>query len=277
MVMFNPQPEPPGSDPFMTFKTNIRGADISLNAPQARGAALVNNHPQIKIRCDSTSSRLLLQRGRTVIGGPSDSTGFSMYADSVSSEMRFFNNNSLQLKITSNATGATMSFIDDGTEYMGVEPSPFHSGGELIMRDATGAQNIIISSLGNISIGTNSTSNILKVKQNSATDPIADAWTTYSSRRWKTNIEPLKNPLSKVMSLRGVSFDWKENGKHDIGFIAEEVGEIVPEVVAYEANGKDAQSVDYARLTALLVEAVKEQQKMIDEMKVEIEVLKAKK
>jgi len=42
--------------------------------------------------------------------------------------------------------------------------------------------------------------------------------------------------------------------------IAEEVGKVVPEVVSYEANGKDARGIDYARLTALLVEAVKQQQ-----------------
>ncbi len=275
MVMFNPQPEPPGSDPFLTLRTNVSGANFSMNAPQARGAALVNNHPQINIRCDSTASRLLLQRGRTMVGGPSDSTGFSMYADSVSSEMRFFNNSNLQLKITSNATGATLGFIDDGSEYMGVEPAPWHAGGELTMSDAAGGPTLVLSSDGMASIGTGNHTNILTIAQYSSTDPIADAWTTYSSRRWKTNIEPLKNPLSKVMSLRGVSFDWKENGKHDIGFIAEEVGEIVPEVVAYEKNGIDAQSVDYARLTSLLVEAVKEQQKMIDDLKAELVDLKA--
>src|SRR5262249_44152462 len=87
---------------------------------------------------------------------------------------------------------------------------------------------------------------------------IAYAWIVYSSRRWKENIRLIDNPLAKVERLRGVYYDWKENKKHDIGLIAEEVGEVVPEVVTYEKNGKDAQSVDYARLTPLLVEAGKE-------------------
>jgi len=77
------------------------------------------------------------------------------------------------------------------------------------------------------------------------------------------------------MRLRGVSFDWKSNGKHDIGVIAEEVGKVVPEVVTYENNGVDARSVDYARLTALLIEAMKEQQKTIDDLKSEVSELKA--
>jgi len=92
---------------------------------------------------------------------------------------------------------------------------------------------------------------------------IADGWDVYSSRRWKTNIHTLGSALDKVEHLRGVSYDLKSNGKHEIGVIAEEVGQVVPEVVSYEANGKDAQGVDYSRLTALLIEAVKQQQQQI--------------
>jgi len=76
--------------------------------------------------------------------------------------------------------------------------------------------------------------------------------------------------------LRGVSFNWKESGKHDIGVIAEEVGEVVPEVVFYEANGVDAKGVDYARLTAVLIEAVKEQQAQIRELRSEVDGLKSR-
>ena len=63
-----------------------------------------------------------------------------------------------------------------------------------------------------------------------------------------------------MQALRGVTYDWKESGKHDIGLIAEEVGEVIPEIVAYEENGVDAKSVDYSRLVAVLIEAVKAQQ-----------------
>jgi len=91
----------------------------------------------------------------------------------------------------------------------------------------------------------------------------ADGWSTYSSRRWKTNIQTLPNALEKVEQLRGVAYDLKGSGKHEIGVIAEEVGQVVPEVVSFEENGKDAQGVDYSRLTALLIEAVKEQQRQI--------------
>jgi hypothetical protein len=123
---------------------------------------------------------------------------------------------------------------------------------------------------GNIGIGVTNPANILTVAQNSVTDPIADAWTTYSSRRWKANIRTIDGALEKVLRLRGVYYDRNETGEHDLGLIAEEVGEVVPEVVRYEANGKDAAAVDYPRLVALLIEAIKEQQKKIEALEAEM-------
>lgn len=99
---------------------------------------------------------------------------------------------------------------------------------------------------------------------------IADSWDTYSSRRWKTNIQTLNGALAKVEQLRGVSYDLKESGKHEVGVIAEEVGAVVPEIVSWEENGKDAQGVDYSRLTALLIEATKEQQTLIHKQQQQI-------
>jgi hypothetical protein len=111
----------------------------------------------------------------------------------------------------------------------------------------------------------------------------ANAWNIYSSIRWKENISPIDQALEKVLSLRGVYFDWKESHKRDMGMIAEEVGKVIPEVVSYEENGDNAEAMDYARLSALLVEAIKEQQQTINqqqhaiqEHKEEIELLKAK-
>jgi Chaperone of endosialidase len=75
-----------------------------------------------------------------------------------------------------------------------------------------------------------------------------------------------------VEHLRGVSYNLKDSGKHEIGVIAEEVEVVVPEVVSYEENGKDARGVDYSRLTALLIEAVKQQQREIRDLKSELRV-----
>jgi hypothetical protein len=117
-----------------------------------------------------------------------------------------------------------------------------------------------------VGINVSNPSNILTVLRGGG-HAIADGWDTYSSRRWKTNIQTLHGALAKVEQMRGVSYDLKNSGKHEIGVIAEEVGAVVPELVTYEDNGKDARSVDYSRLTALLIEAVKQQQQEIQREK----------
>jgi len=121
----------------------------------------------------------------------------------------------------------------------------------------------------NVGIGTATPSNVLTIAQG-AGQAISDGWSTYSSRRWKTNIQTLHGALEMVEQLRGVSYDLKGNGRHEVGVIAEEVGQVMPEVVSYEENGKDARGVDYSRLTALLIEAVKQQQREIRDLKSEL-------
>lgn len=87
-----------------------------------------------------------------------------------------------------------------------------------------------------------------------------------SSIRWKTNIVKIDNPLDKLSKIRGVYYDWDEahGGTRDMGMIAEEVGAVLPEIVNFEANGIDAIGMDYGKLTPLLVEVTKEQQKIIN-------------
>lgn len=129
---------------------------------------------------------------------------------------------------------------------------------------------------GTVSVGiaTSSPTNILTIGQGFGA-AIADGWNVYSSRRWKTNIQTLHGALDKVEHLRGVSYDSKDTGKHQIGVIAEEVGAVIPEVVTWETNGEDARGVDYARLTALLIEATKEQQTLIREQQDQLKLQQA--
>ena len=99
---------------------------------------------------------------------------------------------------------------------------------------------------------------------------------TASSVRWKENITQIDNPLEKVQKLRGVYYDWKkqQGGRHDIGFIAEEVGLVLPEIVAFENDGSGyASGMDYSKIGSLLVEAIKEQQMQIEAMRQQIEFL----
>ncbi len=103
----------------------------------------------------------------------------------------------------------------------------------------------------------------------------ANAWTTYSSRRWKENVQTIPGALELVLRLRGVTFDWTAEsggGKDDVGFIAEEVGAVVPQLVAWEEDGVNAKSLKYDRISALTVEAIKSQQVLIEELRGELEL-----
>jgi ABC-type Fe3+-citrate transport system substrate-binding protein len=70
--------------------------------------------------------------------------------------------------------------------------------------------------------------------------------------------------LDTISKLQGVSYNWKDTGKKDFGFIAEEVGKVLPDIVEWSQDPQYANSMDYTRIISFLVEAVKEQQKKID-------------
>jgi len=92
--------------------------------------------------------------------------------------------------------------------------------------------------------------------------------TSTSDVRLKTDIATLDNALNKVLKLRGVSFKWKDNPAMGsrIGFIAQEMEPVLPELVfTNEADGY--KGVNYAEMTAVLVEAIKEQQEIIEGLK----------
>jgi hypothetical protein len=91
-----------------------------------------------------------------------------------------------------------------------------------------------------------------------------------SSLRYKTNIAPFSNGLSFVNQLRPVSFDWKESGMKDIGFVAEEVALIDPKFIVYNADG-EVEGLKYDRLSVVFVNAFKEQEKQIEAQQKQIE------
>ena len=99
---------------------------------------------------------------------------------------------------------------------------------------------------------------------------VSGTLTETSSREMKTNIEPIENILPAVLQMQGVKFDWKDDGQKDnYGFIAEEVDEILPNLVSHDSNGK-ALGIQYSKMTAVLLEAIKEQQIQIEELKSKI-------
>jgi len=99
------------------------------------------------------------------------------------------------------------------------------------------------------------------------------AYGSPSDERLKENIKPIKSALDKVMKLQGVTFDWKQKEdvildiKEDIGFIAQDVQKVVPELIRENSNG--LLSMRHQGITPILLEAIKE-------LKAEIDLLKSK-
>jgi hypothetical protein len=116
-----------------------------------------------------------------------------------------------------------------------------------------------------------------------------------SDAKMKDNIVPIDNPLNKIKQIRGVYFDWNEQGpswtkgwvgqvegkKHDVGVIAQEIQKVLPEVVMERTNptidsDETYLAVDYKKIVPLLIEGIKEQQTMIDDLQDQINKLKEK-
>jgi len=129
------------------------------------------------------------------------------------------------------------------------------SSGNLVLDAAT---NIVdINAATNITGNTDITGDVAIDGELTVTGDITAFYT--SDERLKDNVTPIDDPLAKVLSISGNTYDWnKTSGKegHDVGVIAQEVLKVLPEAVTTRDNGYLA--VDYQRIVPLLVEAIKE-------------------
>jgi hypothetical protein len=137
---------------------------------------------------------------------------------------------------------------------------------------------MLIDSAGNVGIGMYPTGNAtLEVNGNLKTIGITET----SDIRWKKDVKTLSNSLEKVGQLRGVSYNWRKDefpdknfeNKEQIGLIAQEVEKIYPQLVDTDALG--FKSVQYSKVVALLIEALKEQQSEISSLKSEVRKMSA--
>jgi site-specific recombinase XerD len=122
---------------------------------------------------------------------------------------------------------------------------------------------------GNLGIGTTTPQNALDLGTGTGE---AQNWVSTSSRRFKEHIMAVDDPLEKIGQLQGVYYTWDQahGGKRALGFIAEDVGAVLPEVVEWEANGVDAKGISYGHLTALAIEGIKAQQAQIDQLEAQM-------
>lgn len=90
-----------------------------------------------------------------------------------------------------------------------------------------------------------------------------------SDKRLKNNIKPIENPIEKIKQIGGYTFDWNNNQNiyqgNDVGVIAQEIEKVLPSLVQNREDGY--KGVKYDKIVSLLIEAIKDQQKQIDELK----------
>lgn len=136
--------------------------------------------------------------------------------------------------------------------------------------DASAQERMVIDHNGNIGIGGPADVNYRfraygKLRSNGVNET--------SDRRWKQDIVPVDGALRKVMALQGVYYHWRTaeypqmnfGTGRQMGLIAQDVEQVVPELVSTDADGY--KSVEYSHMVALLLEAMKEQQAQIEELK----------
>lgn len=99
------------------------------------------------------------------------------------------------------------------------------------------------------------------------------AFATFSDSRLKKNIEDLPNQLDKINALRPVEFDYIKSGEHQIGFIAQEVREVYPDLVA-EGEDEMLTVIGLGKTEARLIKAIQEQQELIKQLQADVAALK---
>ena len=109
--------------------------------------------------------------------------------------------------------------------------------------------------------------------------------TAFSDEKLKDNVETIHDPLQKVLSIRGVTFtrkDLLDKTKKHIGVIAQEIEKVLPEVVDssldHDSDGNpiEIKTVAYANIVSVLIEAIKEQNKEIENLKERVKILENK-
>ncbi|HBK83764.1 MAG TPA: hypothetical protein DDZ41_09245, partial [Flavobacterium sp.] len=182
-----------------------------------------------------------------------------------------------RIMIQSDNAGIVFSKAATGLSYSfaGVDSSiPDHAFG--ISTPLAGMYVFNVLQNGNIGIGTNAPAYTLHVNGSVAGTA---AYVNLSDKRLKTNVQPITDALNKVMQLKGISFDWNQkadktlelDNKNHLGFLAQEVEKVLPQVVSTAQDAMQTKSVAYSDIVPVLVEALKELKAENDMLKLQLQ------
>jgi len=185
-----------------------------------------------------------------LIFAKSGTNGFSMYSNAAN-YLGFYSNDSGIQPLTMNGSGVAV-----GNAYSNIAPP---SNGAIIQ--------------GDVGIGTSSPTHLIQLSGGAYSD--GSTWTPSSSIRWKENITPLTVGIETLKRLRPVAYNYKKTPeKKTMGFIAEEVGKVLPTIVDWDTTEPGyAEGYDHLAILALSVAALKEQQATILQQQREIRKL----
>ena len=222
---------------------------------------------------EDTENGLSILSGTSAAGyinfGDSDDNDIGMIIyDHSANAMRFWTNAAERMRITSDGK----LFINTTAAVRGSEQVSIDGGSADCFALKTHAAGAVVRKQsvtnGFIFLFENSSASAVG---SITTDASNTTYNTSSDYRLKENIEPMQNGLDRLQQLNPVKFSWKETGIESEGFIAHEVDEVFSDCIYGEKDGKEIQSMDYGRITPLLVKAIQELTAEVEELKTKLE------
>ena len=283
---------------IITNTTNIatNTANISTNTTNiSTNASAIQTETNERISADTDLANDIATNTANI---STNTTNISTNASAIQTETneRILEDIDLQNAITTNATNISTNASNISTVANNLdaeETARILADTDLANDIATNTANIstnasAIVDINNFAVFTNSDANLNSLSTNfdiiSLRDIIASnrieaggdivAFSS-SDKRLKDNIEQIPNAIDKIQSIGGYSFDWNDKqdtyevGSRDIGVVAQEIEEVLPELVITRDNGYKA--VKYEKMVALLIEGIKEQQEQINELKTKLD------
>jgi hypothetical protein len=172
--------------------------------------------------------------------------------------------------VTSIVAGTNIT-VSGSTGQVTINSTGGGGGGSIAILDNTSTNDTFYVGIASTTTGDLATLNVSSTKLtfNPSTGNLVAGGTVTanSDEKLKENIKTIENALEKVLSLRGVEYDRIDTGDHQIGVIAQEVERIIPDVV----YGDETKSVAYGNIVGLLIEAIKDQNKRIEELERRLE------
>mgnify|MGYP003123688356 CR=1 FL=1 len=260
-----------GSGNFVIRDESAASTRIKMDTSGNVGIGLTVTDSKLRINNNGGSSY------RFGYGGSSD-----VYLDIRDLYIRSANGNTNYARFDSNGNfGVGVTSFSERVHIKGgattrikVESSGSNTG---VLLTENGSDKWSLASVSGTLVAFSETSSATRFSLNSAgTLTIKDdiiAFGSPSDKRLKENIKPIKNALDKVCKLQGVNFDWKQNDsileiKEDIGFIAQDVQKVLPELVREKDDG--TLSLRHQGIVPVLLEAIKELKQEVEELKKQI-------